>query len=104
MKQPLQIVFRGMEPSAAVESAARERLTKLERFAPNLTSCRIVVELETKHQQQGNPFSVRIDLTLPGHELSVDRVRNEDAHVALREAFDTMTRRLEDTVRRTRGV
>jgi cold shock CspA family protein len=46
---------------------------------------------------------VRIDLTVPGHELVVDRVENEDVHVALRDAFDDMKRRLEDVVRQRRG-
>jgi len=102
MKQPLQIQFRGMEPSPALESAARDKAAKLDQFAANLMSCRVVIEQEQKHQQQGRPFAVNIDLTMPGQELRVDRVRHEDAYVALRDAFEAMTRRLEDTVRRAR--
>jgi hypothetical protein len=46
---------------------------------------------------------VRVHVTLPGHELTVDRVQHEDAYVALRDAFDGMRRRIEDQVRVTRG-
>lgn len=102
MKQPLQILFRGMEVSPALEAAAREKAAKLDQFTPNLMSCRVVIELEQKHQQQGRPFAVSIDLTMPGQELRVDKVDSEDAYVALRDAFDAMTRRLEDTVRKAR--
>lgn len=51
----------------------------------------------------GCPYSVRIDLTLPSHELVVTKVKNEDVYVALRDAFDSMKRQLEDVVRKRRG-
>jgi ribosomal subunit interface protein len=104
MKKPLEFRFLGMEASPAVEAAAREKGAKLEHFCDDITSCRVTIELLHKHKHQGNPYGVRIDVTVPGHELSVDRVHNEDVYVALRDAFDDMTRRLEDVVRRTRGL
>ena len=103
MKQPLQICFLGMGPSEAVESAARKKATKLETFCTDIISCRVSIEQTHKHQHQGRPFAVRVDVTLPGHELNVDRVHDEDVYVALRDAFDDMKRQLEDAVRRTRG-
>jgi len=103
MKMPTHISFHGMEPSEAVEVAAREKAQKLEQFCPDIMSCRVAIELEHKHRQQGRPFTVRIDARIPGHELIVGRVENEDVHVALRDAFDDMKRQLEDAVRRVRG-
>lgn len=103
MEQPLQITFHGMEASAAIEDAVRTKAAHLDHFASDIMSCRVVVDLLQKHRHQGRPFGVRIDLTLPGHELVVDRVQNEDIYVALREAFDNMTRQLEDVVRQRRG-
>ena len=103
MKQPLQIRFLGMEASDAVDSAVRKKADKLDRFCPDIMSCRVTIELANKHQNQGRRFAVRIDVTVPDHELNVDRAHDEDVYVALREAFDDMTRQLEDSVRRTRG-
>lgn len=103
MKQPLQIIFHGMEASPAVEDAVRTKAAHLERFATDIMSCRVVVDLLQKHKHQGRPFGVRIDLTLPGHELVVDRVQSEDVYLAVREAFDNMKRQLEDVVRQRRG-
>jgi len=103
MKQPVEIRFLGMEPSEAVASTARAKAYKLDRFCPDLMSCRVSIELLHKHQHQGRPYAVRIDVTLPEHELSVDRVNDEDVYIALREAFDDMKRQVEDAVRRTRG-
>lgn len=103
MQLPVHIQFRGMEPSDALETSAREHAYKLEAFAPDIMTCRVAIELEQKHQHQGRPYAVRIDLTLPGHELVVNRVQDEDVYVALRDAFDNMKRQLEDVVRQRRG-
>ncbi len=96
MKIPVQILFHDMERSEALEHSAREYAQKLESFSADIIGCRITIDLEQRRMQQGRPVSVRIDLTLPGHELVVNRVHNEDAHVALHEAFDNMKRQLSD--------
>jgi ribosomal subunit interface protein len=103
MKLPFNIRFHGMEPSDAVDANAREHVHKLEAFAPDIMTCHVSIDLEQKHKHQGRPYGVRIDLTLPGHELVVDRVQREDVYVALRDAFDDMKRQLEDVVRKRRG-
>jgi len=103
MKQPLDIRFLGMEPSPAVVSATRDKAAKLDRFRDDILACRVTIGLEHKHQHQGKPYAVRIDVTVPGQELSIDRVQDEDVYVALRDAFDDMRRRIEDSVRRERG-
>jgi ribosomal subunit interface protein len=103
MKQPLQITFHGIERSAALEDAVRRKCEHLERFATDIMACRVVLDQMQMHKQQGRPFGVRIEVTVPGHELVVDRAVNEDVHIALRDAFDDIKRQLEDVVRRRRG-
>ena len=103
MKIPVHIQLHGMEASDALEASAREHAHKLELFAPDIMACRVAIDQPQKHQHQGRPFGVRIDLTLPGHELVVNRVQNEDVYVALREAFDNMKRQVEDVARQRRG-
>jgi ribosomal subunit interface protein len=103
MKQPVQITFHGMERSEAVEAAALRKCEHLERFAADIMSCRVTIDSAHQHKHQGQPYGVRIDLTIPGHELVVDRVEREDAYVALRDAFDDIKRQLEDAVRQRRG-
>jgi ribosomal subunit interface protein len=104
MKQPLNVLFLGMDASDAVEAAARKKANRLGRFCPDILSCRVTIEVANKHQLQGRPFSVRVDVRIPEHELSVSRVHDEDVHVALREAFDDMKRQLKDSMRRTRAT
>ncbi|OJZ17403.1 MAG: ribosomal subunit interface protein [Thiobacillus sp. 65-29] len=99
MKTPLQITFRDMERSDALETHIREKAEKLEQFFADIVSCRVVVEQAAKHQQQGKPFNVRIELGVPGKTLIIDKQVHEDAYVALRDAFDAAKRQLEDYAR-----
>lgn len=104
MKLPVHIQFHDMAPSEALEAKAREYARKLDALASDIMSCRVAVDLLQKHKTQGRPVGVRIDLSLPGHELVVTRVQHEDAYVALRDAFDGMKRQLQDVVRKRQGL
>jgi len=109
MRMPLQITFRHMDPSPALEARIRQRAEDLERFFTRITSCRVIVECRHQRHQQGNLFEVHIDLTVPGGEIVVGRDSganhaHEDAHVAVRDAFDAARRRLEDHARDRRGA
>ena len=103
MKLPLDLRFIGMAPSPALAEAVQGKVAQLDRFGADLVGCRVTIEQEHKHQHQGRPFAVRIDLTLPGQELAINRVQDEDAYVALRDAFDAARRKVEDAVRIRRG-
>lgn len=103
MKLPLDLRFIGLAPSAALEEAVRGKVAQLDRTGAEVMGCRVTIEQEHKHQQQGRPFAVRIDVTLPGHELAINHVRDEDAYVALRDAFDAARRKLEESLRIRRG-
>lgn len=96
MEVTLQITTRDVPHSDALESHIREKAAKLEKFYPHIMSCRIVVELPHKHHHQGRLYDVHIDITVPGGELVVNRVANEDVYVAVRDAFDAAKRQLED--------
>lgn len=109
MQLPLQVSFRRMEHSDAIESLVRKRAAKLDTFAGHITGCRVVVGPTGKHHEHGNLYEVRIDLTLPGEEIVVTRepsqhTESKDIHLALRDAFDSARRQLEDYVRRRRGA
>lgn len=103
MHVPLQITMRHMPQSEALESRIREKAAKLDAFHPNVTGCHVAVEEQRRHHQQGHWFNVRVAVRVPGHEIVVNRDHDEDPYVALRDAFDGVTRRLEDVARRQRG-
>lgn len=104
MQHELQITWHGLDRSDAIEAHIRQRATALEKFYPNITSCRVAVELPHKHKHQGKLYNVRIDLRVPHGEIVVNRDQHEDVYVALRDAFDAARRQLEDVLRRQRGA
>jgi cold shock CspA family protein/ribosome-associated translation inhibitor RaiA len=108
MQLPLQVSFRHMSHSPAIEKLVQAKAAKLDTFSDQIVSCRVVVEPVGKHRQHGNLYEVRIDLTVPDEEIVVTREPSQhaeyrDIHVSLRDAFDTARRKLEDYVRRRRG-
>jgi ribosomal subunit interface protein len=108
MKIPLSITFRGVDPSPAVKDAVQERADKLEKFYGDIMHCHVVVEKPHQHHHKGNLYHIRIDVTVPGNELVVQRApeahhAHEDPYVAIRDAFDSMRRQLEDYARIRRG-
>ena len=123
---PLQISFRNMQPSDAVEARVREEVAKLETFYQKIMHCRVVIELPHKHRRKGDVFHVRIDLTVPGEEIVVKhepspeaslrrfevekRSKSAEAHAAhkdiyvvIRDAFKEARRRLQDFTRIQHG-
>jgi ribosomal subunit interface protein len=108
MQVPAEITFNGLSVSEYNEDYIRERIQRLEQFTDDIIACRVAVERPHAHRQTGNPFRVRVELTLPKRkELVVDKERNVEPHVELstviRSAFDTLERQLNKATERRRG-
>lgn len=108
MQLPLQITFRNLERSDAIEAKVRERADELDQFHNHIMSCRVIIEALHKHHRRGNQFHVRVDITAPEGEIIASREPDDhhaytDVFVAIRDAFDATRRQLEDQVRRGRG-
>jgi len=108
MEAPLQITFRHMALSPALDEHIRRRAAELDQFYDRITACRVVVESGAHHRHKGRIHQLRIHLTVPGGEIVVsrdpsERHAHEDVYVAIRDGFDAARRQLEDHVRRMRG-
>lgn len=126
MKNPIQIIFRDMEPTVRAQSLIERRAGELEHFYDRIMSCRIVIEMPHRRRRLGNLFHVTIDMTVPGSEIVVthkpsqhstrrqleeekvmksSEAATSDKHleVAIRRAFDAARRRLQDYARLERG-
>ena len=104
MKLPLQVSFRDMVPLPSLDGEIRRRVAKLERFVPELISCHVVVQASANRHRQGHVYAVKVDVRIPGDEVFTGKHQaDEEIGVAVHGAFDAMTRRLQDYVRRSRG-
>ncbi len=109
MQVPLQISFRNIGSSEAVEAAVRKRVEQLERIDDSITSCRVTIELAHKHHHKGNLFHVVINVRTPTGEIAVSRMpddehAHEDVYVAIRDAFDAARRQLQNQLRVARST
>ena len=108
METPLEVSFRNMDRSDAVEARVREKTEKLEQFFDRITSCRVTIEAINRQHTKGNLYQVHIEIGVPGKQVMVDRNpgknhAHEDIYVAVRDAFNAARRRLEDHSRRKAG-
>jgi ribosome-associated translation inhibitor RaiA len=108
MQIPLQITYRNMEVSEAIDTYIRERAAKLDGSCTNMVGCRVVVEAPHKHQHKGGLFHVSIDITLPKESIIINREpelhqAHQDPHVAVRDAFDAAQKQLRAYVSRQKG-
>jgi ribosome-associated translation inhibitor RaiA len=103
MQSALQITARNFVLNEAVEAEIRTKVAKLEHLYNRISGCHVVVEGAVGHHHRGGPFDVRINLTVPGGDLSVNHQARDDLAVAIREAFEAARRKLEDHVHRSRG-
>jgi ribosomal subunit interface protein len=103
----LQITFRQMDPSPALEQRIRELMSRLEKFSAHMLRCQVIVAAPHQHGRQGALFELRIEITVPGEQIVIDRTHplhhsHEDPYVALRDLFRAARRRLEDYERKQR--
>ncbi len=103
MQIPPQITLKDIPHSDAVEAKIIEKVSKLEKFYERIMGCRVAVEAPQRRHRQGKLYSIRIDLTVPGGEVVINREENEDLYVAIRDAFDAAKRKLLEYERRLRG-
>ena len=109
MTIPVNITFRHMDSSPAVETRVRELANHLGVFSDRIQSCRVVVDSPHRHHHQGKVFNVKVQLGLPGEDVVVDMERpqrdgHEDVYVVLRDAFDAAKRQLQQRMSSLRGA
>ena len=108
MDTPLEIAFRNMESSEALEALVRERADKLERYFDRINSVRVAVEVDHKSGGGSKAYRIRIETRVPGQELVVSQAPGDkgdhfDAYRTVRDGFDAMERQLEAHSKKLRG-
>lgn len=105
MPIPVQITFRDIPPSEAVEARIRKRAGRLERFADRATSLRVIIAAPHARPQgahhRGQTFQFTLELAMPKGDIVVsqsdsDKHGHEDIYVAMRDAFHALERRVHE--------
>lgn len=106
MDTPLEITFKGLDKSPAIEAKIKEKVSKLEHIFSRITHCRIVVAAPNKHAHKGKSYEIKIEIGIPDHPSLVLKHKSEvgnaqdDLQIALRDSFEIAKRRLGDIIKR----
>ena len=108
MQLPVGISYRGVEKSDQLDQLIRDKAARLDRFCDHISRCDVVIEHPNHAQHSGNPYRVRIDVTVPpGHELVANEKQNEhEMHEPLSkvigDAFKAIERQLKTLTEKQR--
>ncbi|HSE39243.1 MAG TPA: HPF/RaiA family ribosome-associated protein [Acidobacteriota bacterium] len=127
MQLPVQITFRNISRSREVEFRILSKVSDLEIYYPRIMGCRVVIDRPHRRHRDGNPYVIKIDITVPGKEISVNRqpsiykerkdfhdtriskseeinLEQKQMEAAINEAFNAARRMLQDHIRKQRGA
>jgi cold shock CspA family protein/ribosome-associated translation inhibitor RaiA len=102
MQLPIDITYRNVEKTDALDNLIRDKAAKLEDVCDHIMGCHVAIERTHTHPSQGSPYRVRLDLTVPpGHELTVAKnpgegVQYDSLEAIIRDAFDAARSQLKE--------
>lgn len=102
MERPLQIAFKNVESSASLEALIRERTERLQRFHPNITGARVVVEIPHRSPEGAKPpLGIAVEIDVPGRGPVIAKGEQErretkgDNSAIVNRVFEAAERQLE---------
>ena len=107
MQIPLQLTFEGTEPSDTVRAAIGREVERLEKHNGHIIGCRVAVIAPSHKHRHGTGFQIHIWLTIPPHENIIvnhpasDDARHEHVESAVKDAFASARRQVDDLVRKS---
>lgn len=98
MTFPVQVTFRGSDPSEAISSLIEKRAEKLGQIFPRITRCKTVVDLHHHPDRTTDRCSVTLTVHIPGEELVVHEPhgkRDTNVYKLVNDAFNHAERALQ---------
>jgi hypothetical protein len=98
------LTFRHLLRSGALEAAARDVGSRLQRSNSRITACHIELEGNADAPGEGGPHKVKIHLSVPGAQIHAEGTQQHGeghglARNALHTAYDNAKRQLENLKR-----
>lgn len=102
MKPAVDVVYRDLDSSAALNDIILKKLEKLTRFTDQIVHSRVVLDTPHQHKHKGKQYRASIELDLKGHPVAITQ-DDESIHVALRDAFLNAERKIKQLSARHRS-
>lgn len=101
MQRPLQVSYKNLPSSPALDRLIRERVAALDRLHPRIVGCRVVVEVPHRGAESAKvPIGVTVEVEVPNRGLVVGKdveqrhEAKQDRAAPLNAAFDAVERQL----------
>lgn len=109
MDVPIEISFKDIEKSEALEGLIREKIAKLEQFHSHVVSCRVVVFIPHHRSVEPQPIAISVEVALPGSKMIVAKAEDNRESgrggnaVLVSTVFDKVLRQIKDENRIMQG-
>lgn len=104
MNIPSSVHFHNMDQSPALETDVKNHVESLSHFFDRITDCQVTIDAPHRHHHKGRRYKVVIRISVPGETLVVSHEdesspAHDDCYVAVRDAFRSARRQLQDYAR-----
>jgi ribosome-associated translation inhibitor RaiA len=103
----VEVHFHGIEKSDAIAQRVHEKIAKLQKHFERMTSCRVAIEVPQRSTlQKPKVYQIKIEIGMPRRSpivISHERIgshANEELGLAIRDAFEVATRKLDGVAAR----
>ena len=73
MQAPVDITFRSMDPSPAVEESIKRWAARLDNRYEHNERCAVVIEVPHRRHRHGKTFQVHVCVTIPDRTIAITR-------------------------------
>ncbi len=101
MKPAVDVVYRDLDSSAALNEIILKKLEKLNRYSDQIVHSRVVLDVPHNHKHKGKQFRASIELDVKGRPIAITH-DDESIHVAVRDAFSSAERKIKQLASRQR--
>jgi ribosome-associated translation inhibitor RaiA/cold shock CspA family protein len=101
--------YHNIESSPAIDALVQRRIAMLESRDDRITGCDVTMEAPQKRKRHGRVFRVRLNLHLPGPDLSISREvaqgsAQDDLMLAVNRAFSAAEKALQKRKKVMAGI
>lgn len=101
MKPAVDVVYRDLDSSAALNDIITKKLEKLSRYTDQIIHSRVVLDAPHQHKHKGKQYRASIELDIKGHPVAITQ-DDESIHVAVRDASSSAERKVKQLAARHR--
>jgi ribosomal subunit interface protein len=102
MKPAVDVVYRDLDSSAALNDIILKKLEKLNRYTDQIVHSRVVLDAPHQHKHKGKQYRASIELDIKGHPVAFTQ-DDESIHVAVRDVFSSAERKVKQLAARQRN-